>query len=206
MRNSIKLILGSLFVYLAVVMGAAGACSSGVDIAGAGGVGEPLGSSTGRGSGAAMDPVPTASADPIPGSRLRSVYVSGFDGSKQWVGWHDTILGTRCAFGATEDGAVRCLPVLAFAQTGFADASCTVPLMFTSSPTCSPKPVYAGLVGTCGGFAKVVRVASQLNFTTWYANTGGSCFGINVDPDNVYYALGDEVPLTDFVGGISEME
>ena len=92
LKEVVRLLCGSVAVYLMAV-----ACSGG---RGAG--------HNGSGPG----PVGIASADDgnDSGSRLKAQRYIGVDGSTQFFGWYDTVLGVPCAFGNASDGTIRCLP------------------------------------------------------------------------------------------------
>lgn len=64
------------------------------------------------------------------GSRIRGRYLSGADGSRQWLGWSDTSTKQPCRFLEASDGLTRCLPE-PFGYIRFLDAACTSPIFAT---------------------------------------------------------------------------
>jgi hypothetical protein len=82
-----------------------------------------------------MDPVSTAKADTVSGSRLKAKYYVGNDGSKQFIQWHDSQLDADCYFAQTASG-LRCLPAYITANAYYADAACSVALFLSPKPAC----------------------------------------------------------------------
>lgn len=77
-------------------------------------------------------------------TRLKTYGYSTSDGVKQVSGWRDTQLGNvSCYFEPTEDGKLRCLPQGGASITGYADATCSTPVM-DAVPRCDKTlPEYA---------------------------------------------------------------
>ncbi len=86
------------------------------------------------------------------GPRLRTLYVEGDDGSRQDLGALDTELGIDCKLTAEYiDLGLTCHPRICAFGSGWADASCTVPLVrFDASqdPTCVCGPSHYAWVTT----------------------------------------------------------
>jgi hypothetical protein len=76
----------------------------------------------------------------VSGTRLRARYLASSDGSKEFVGWYDSMVGVDCKYGQATDGQTRCLPATFTLQTGgscdgtigsnpwYLDAQCTQPV------------------------------------------------------------------------------
>src|SRR5262245_37576571 len=62
----------------------------------------------------------------VSGARLKARTYVGDDGSKEFVGWHDSQLKLNCSFHRTpnEPNGVRCLPTFAL-PLHFSDSACT---------------------------------------------------------------------------------
>jgi hypothetical protein len=165
--KTIRLILGSIIVYLSVAtlhacgtarsmtMGTGGHASSttsgGGSLAaggkgGAGGMassgsmagsGGKAGSGGAGGTGGIMNPVGDANAEES-GSRLKAKRLVGEDGSKQFAGWYDTSLKVDCYYSLMQDGVKHCIPFTGASVSGFSDAACTVPLGAINVTGCAP--------------------------------------------------------------------
>lgn len=119
-KQSAKLFLGSLLVYVA--MASCVASEKAVTLAstssGGGGTAGASGSGGVGGVGGVMDPVPDASAEPIAepffksGTRLKLQYLTGEDGSRLLVAqaFYDSSLQAYCLLQEAPDGVVRCMP------------------------------------------------------------------------------------------------
>jgi hypothetical protein len=236
-KEGLKLVLGSVVVY--VVMAAcasvgtmspsdtsAGAGSSSGGAASAsgsssGGNGSDgsgsSGGSTGADSGgmslldALTDPVPAANADTTQsGSRLKAKYYVGSDGSKQFLGWHDSMLNVDCSFLLASDATTRCIPaappgVGIATQNFFADAACTQPLGVTDG-ACAPTPAFITMTTTdlaCSTTTK--KYAAGPRFTgTLYQGTPAACTQVSATQTMSYatvpfiwYSLGAEIQPPD---------
>jgi hypothetical protein len=150
--RSLRFVLGSCAVYAIVA-----ACSGS-------GAGPALGFDGGadaRGShdgpsilDSLTDPVPEAAADPYQsGSRLKAKYYAGADGSKEFIGWHDSLMNNDCSFRTAADGMVRCLPTSASGGVYWGNAQCTQ--LLAAVPIGCPQPTYVTSTsgsGACGPF------------------------------------------------------
>jgi hypothetical protein len=129
MTQVVSAVVGSIVVYVVVA-----ACGS--DGAGGGG---------GDGGTGLVDslvdslanPVGDAKAEPNgSGSRLKAKYLSGGDGSKQFLfEFHDTERNEDCSFKLASDMKTRCLPDGRKAEL-YADAACTQPVI-AEKPACT---------------------------------------------------------------------
>lgn len=59
-------------------------------------------------------PVPNALADDLhkSGARLKTRFIEGKDGSKQFFGWHDSERNEACAFARHSGGSLICMPIV----------------------------------------------------------------------------------------------
>lgn len=127
--HSMKMFAGSVAVYAAVAAAYACTGNAGSGSAGRGGIADGSGGSSTSvepsvdtvGAG----PVSPALADPTPGLRLQSQYRTGDDGSRQWAGWFDTVLGAPCGWMRLSDGKDHCVPGYHALSGMFADSACT---------------------------------------------------------------------------------
>ena len=208
-RETLKLVVGSIAVY--AIMAACSARRGGQDFAtGDGGSGS--GGSGGSGSGssgglgdALTDPVGAANADPNQsGSRLKAKYHAGSDGTKSFIGWHDSQRNEDCGFTIAGDGTPRCLPSGAFSGGFFSDSGCTQPAAEWST-ACSAAPAYATNTTACNGGTHVYALGSVVG--TLYSGSPSAC---NALPSGVagytFYTLGSEVSPSSFVSATVQVE
>ena len=179
-KEAWKLVLGSVVVY--VIMAA---CASGVSTL----------------------PVPAAKADTTTsGSRLKARNYVGSDGSKQFWGWHDSMVNADCSFLPASDGTTRCLPVGVGTATGgyFSDPGCSQPLA-QAAKGCSPAmytfqivvPATTGCVPT--DFYRLYSVSSPYSGPI-YTGTPASCTAEpNAGTTADFYSAGAEIPPSTFV-------
>jgi hypothetical protein len=153
---------------------------------------------------ALTDPVPSASADPAPGSRLKPRYWTSEDGAKQYLvgAWYDSERAEDCAFMTAADGKTRCLPqALEFAY--YADAGCTQPMIMAQGSCTVPKYGISVAEASCSlepGSARIYAVGAAINPSNFYTKAGAGCYALGpTSPDFTYYSVGAEVPPTDFV-------
>lgn len=161
--------------------------------------------SSGGSSGAIMDPVPEASADPVSGTRLKAVYVEGSDGSKAYYGgsWFDSELGVNCVTLTAADDRIRCMPPGGLNPSAgyYEDALCTVGA--PAGPCASiAQEVYilTEAVGdTCSTryHYRPFRRGAQLS--TVYGIRSGACVAVDLPIGWTAYAHGSEMPPSSFV-------
>lgn len=151
------------------------------------------------------------------GSQLVPTYLEAEDGSRQFLGWHDSVRGVDCAFTVAADGAWRCLPGGADASTVFADAACTQRLALVPKD-CAP-PAYAVVreAVSCDWHSPAATVRHVLalsrRFTgpLAYWKTAGTCAAISSrDATDLLlhdlYSVGDELPPSAFVRAVAQGE
>lgn len=198
--------------------GAAGAGNiGGGGHAGAGGGTEAGSVGVGGAGGGIMDPVPPAHADTISGSRLKARTWSGADGSRIWVPerFYDSTMLSDCKPKLAADGVLRCLPAIYYGGANYtpyaiyADASCTIHVVLER--TCVSAPVYGVTGGPdedydigCFSGSRVYRIGPALDRV--YTNESGSCLVMTPAPLMSYYALGDEIPSSEFVEMTAQVE
>lgn len=83
-------------------------------------------------------PVPTQQS----GDRIKARWLVGDDGSRQFLGWWDSELGTECEWLTADDGAHRCLPVTEVQVDHFSDPGCTVPAALVGGSGCGATGEY----------------------------------------------------------------
>jgi hypothetical protein len=153
---------------------------------------------------ALTDPVPTASADPTDGSRLKATYLLGADGSKGYVPgvWYDTMRSETCTFTLGGDGQERCLPSGILGGM-FSDSACTQPI--AAVPMGCATPLYATIadVSNCGtgvGAVHVYTLGATTSPTQLYVQSGTQCYsGGPAASGYTYYSVGAEVAPASFV-------
>lgn len=72
-----------------------------------------------------------ASSITVSGTRLRAHYIEGEDGSKQFIGWYDSLRAEDCSY-AERQGQFRCYPIAKIIEGGgppslYRDSACTLP-------------------------------------------------------------------------------
>lgn len=146
-------------------------------------------------------------ADPVDGKRLKAVFRTGDDGSKEPVPgmWYDSARSDICSWVTASDGTTRCMP---FDGTDgnvspyFLDAACTQPLAVING--CST-PKYGVLLtfSDCG--------ASQYHFfpfgalvvptpsSVYAVSASATCAVASPPSETPLYTLGPEIPPSAFV-------
>jgi hypothetical protein len=192
-RDIYKMLAGGCVVYVALA--ACNAAEHG---------GKPSGStgSKGEGGGGLVDPVPSAKADPVNGSRLKAKYRTGDDGSKEYLSgiWYDSERQEDCVFETGADGKQRCMPPSQTTPTIFADAACKQPIAVGASE-CPPKYAVMAEQQTCGSaLLHIYSIGMPMTPAKVYVSVGGTCFDAGPpDPGATYYQVGAEVPASSFV-------
>lgn len=161
-REIVRVVVGSLSVYVVMAACSAGNSGPGRPIASAGngatagGSGNfdasayggttiaNAGTSNNIKDGSILDaianPVPDAAAQSTSsGTRLKAMYQEATDGSKTYLyyQWYDSQRQEQCGFMAADDGTTRCLPTaeLSLPGTYFSDSACTQQLAYRAKPT-----------------------------------------------------------------------
>ncbi len=161
-------------------------------------------------SGACLCPVVDAGAceplelrDALSGTRLRTRYLVGEDGSRAPLGFQDTARGEPCDFVTAEDGRHRCLPSedAAFFGNFYFDAACSERIAF--SHTCTTARYALENSMTCPT-RRVMYAVTAL------PTDGGSVFFTGPSPCSggisrpsqfgVFYRVTGKVTATEFVG------
>lgn len=210
MRDAGLSLLGGALVYVAMAAcsgGGAGPSGPGAGSGGASTKGGP-GSDSGL-IDALLDPVPTASADPQSGGRLKAQYRLGDDGSKEYLAgaWFDSQRNEVCTFGPAADGKERCMPDGATA-TVFADAMCQSPLLMITSGCAAPSYALQLATSTCDvspGAIHVFSVGAATTPSALYIQAGSSCYQAGTATTGyTYYAVGPEIPPSSFVAATNQ--
>ncbi|GAC1351994.1 MAG: hypothetical protein NVSMB1_10450 [Polyangiales bacterium] len=151
----------------------------------------------------------------VVGSRLKPRYqVTAFDdGAKQrkLVGWFDTARKVNCDPLRAADGVMRCLPQVSRFGAGFSDPACTnlVTILRACEGGFTSVPSYAGLysapVGVCegtfrNGIALIgMEVATPVQLYGKGAGTTCVKAAVYTTATDRYFAVGPEIPATEFV-------
>ena len=158
---------------------------------------------------ALTDPVGMANAAPEQsGSRLKAKYYVGSDGSRQFLGWHDSMLNVDCAFYPASDGTTRCMPAgTTVSASVFSDPGCSQPLAETSKG-CAPGKYELQLTAAtaCASnyYFRLFEVGAIYSGPL-YSGTPGSCTEeSDAGADSLraaadIYELGSEIPPSTFV-------
>lgn len=148
----------------------------------------------------------------ISGTRLRARYTVGADGSREFVGWFDTVRGEDCSFKQGDEGRLRCLPA-AHPVIDFSDPDCTVPLV-TLPPQldCNGKPpkyvMAMDFSDACMPQARLFELgaATQTTVDPVYRSTAQGCMPLGSGAMPVFFEIGPEVPMTEMVEGSTVTE
>jgi hypothetical protein len=217
--RTLRLALGSFLVYLFV------ACASAISD----NVGPPVASLDGSAPGsrdgpsgsddsttgtvgaivdALTDPVSSASAQTMTsGSRLKAKWYVGADGSKQFLGWHDSQLNTDCDFEVASDGATRCIPAYptgALVATYFADTACSQALAYSyhgcTGPTFASQSAAASASCALTPATHIYPISAYSG--TVYEGSSASCSAVTsaaILGAYTFYSIGSEVSPSQFV-------
>jgi hypothetical protein len=169
--------------------------------------------STGGILGEVMDPIPDAEAAPATsGTRLRARYLTGEDGSRQFVGWRDMQRNEDCSFLRAEDGVTRCLPGYSFTSSYFADAGCTQPLLVTATVATAcggvtpVVPKYAADITAAGcGVTKLYAVGAAVAPAMIYIGSAATCTGSAPPATYAFYST-TPAPASGFIAATEQVE
>jgi hypothetical protein len=143
------------------------------------------------------------------GARLKAIARVGADGSKVYDAYtlYDSEKDARCSYALAADGVERCLPAGTYLGMSefFADATCTQRAVMAG---CDAKFAYSHSYeyqgGNCGvNRTHVFQVVSG-PVATAYVKNGAYCDPY--DTSAVAYAIGPELPPTEFVASTIEYE
>jgi hypothetical protein len=207
MKLSVKIVLGSVFVYVALAAfkfeqstparrapagphAAAPSCPQ-------------------RVLAALADPVSVAHAQSQPAERLRARYLVAEDGSRQFVGWHDTGRDEDCSFGFAADGAQRCLPATQYGVWGYySDDQCTVPITGVLPSACPIVTPYALRTDDCGNESVYQLTDTTVDKTyIQVEDADGGIIGCQYSPVSSYtFYTATEVPASSFAMATEQTE
>lgn len=136
------------------------------------------------------------------GSRLKARWYAGADGSRQFVNWYDTELGTECYFQDIGDGVLRCLPSVT-ASVHYTDSACSRLLFSDITSPCGETPMTIGAVpvkigGACAPQYKYYRPSAKTVPTQVFALSGTDCVAQPADPGLTYWTAGAAMPIASF--------
>jgi len=155
----------------------------------------------------AGEPTPTVTdGDPSHsrnGTRLKARVLSGEDGSRQFLGWSDSLRQESCSFVSTEQG-MRCLPAAAEGFWLYSDSNCRNAVLSFQAPGCATAYVVmsAEATSSCGS-SKITKLFSPGNSTAkpqYMRSDTGSCQQYTYTMADRFYSTWTEISLTDFVG------
>lgn len=147
-----------------------------------------------------------AAREALSGTRLRTRYVEGDDGSRSPLGFFDLVRNEACSYQTAEDGKLRCLPsddVATVLPRTFVDAACMTPAAFGNCPTVR----YArDFTATCPPRAKLFN-ATVANVTTLYtADVGMPCTATPKNPNLTYFSVGSSAAAEQWVAGTVKVD
>src|SRR5664280_530267 len=198
-REVVRLVVGSVAVYVIVAACSANerivppAVKNGTTATGGmtnanggtntnGGISAKSGSSAISTGGSLLtaitNPVSDAAAQAATsGSRLKANYYVGTDGSKEFIGWHDSQLGVDCSFVLASDGTTRCMPLgtpsaVAIINVAFSDSACSQPVAQVNKGCSAPKYGYSGGTSVCDRSYVIYQLGSAYTATIY---SGSSC-------------------------------
>lgn len=207
--RTIRLVLGSVIVYVVVAACGAGAGSnlpdrsdaSGSSASSSGTMADAISSAL----DAVTDPVSEAAADTNQsGSRIKVKFYAGDDGSKAFLGLYDSQRQEDCTFSLASDGTTRCLPGGLTTGSYFADSACTTKLALSFTTSCTtPKYATVTSVSCPSGGAQIFQLGAPFTGTA-YGSTGTSCVVTTIPGTFLLYSIGSEVPPGSFVSATSQ--
>ena len=222
MRSSMHFLGGSVAVYVLMAAcsgggkGGDGAASAGMSTLGGaatnngGALATSGGAATGGAMNGMMNPVPEANAETKSGTRLKARHYVGADGSKQFVGWRDTMRNEDCTFSKADDGMIRCIPSASY-SSDFADAGCSQPLGsgYTNTGTACPgqtvvTPTYFAAL-SCSGYKYYKTGAAVTTPAMVYIGAPGACIGRAPQAGYTYYAL-TPIAASEFAAATEQIE
>lgn len=139
------------------------------------------------------------------GTRLKARWYVGADGSRQFVNWYDSELGTECYFQDSGDGVLRCLPIVR-ASVHYTDETCSRLLFSSVTSACGETPLTIGAVpvkvsGACAPQYKYYKPSAKTVPTQVFALSGSECIAQEIDPKLTYWTAGAALPVSSFVAG-----
>jgi hypothetical protein len=140
--------------------------------------------------------VPNAMADEwyASGTRLKIRYLEGADGSKQFVGWYDSMRDDVCTHTRHADGRVRCLPPAGATVLNYSDSSCIVRIAHGTKG--APAPKYAAASDPIG--LRIQPVTGVYSGPIFSTATGSCAPAESLRAHYDHYALGPELHGTLF--------
>lgn len=139
----------------------------------------------------------------ISGTRLKVRTLKSDDGAAQQLGFFDDELDLACAFSTATDGTQRCMPIdAAVIGVYFGDASCTVPLAFTS---CTTQPAFARTTSSACPPAFAIHQVTGAHTGNIYTGTPQSCAVTNAGTTSTW-EIGPEIPAASWVKATESVE
>lgn len=134
----------------------------------------------------------------LSGARLKIRFIQGADGSKQFLGWHDTMLNTPCSwrpaksFDATFSNKSYCVPdnMLQGLNTSsfFTDSNCTQPLFQKS--VCIQSDLYGLTYGQVDGLFCTTEVfcygvTPYKDEALYFKDANAGCLKTSINPNDI---------------------
>lgn len=145
------------------------------------------------------------------GSRIKARYIEGADGSRQFVGWRDTLRNEDCGYYSIQ-GVMRCLPAIATTNYFFKDAQCTMPIVLVPKgaapcPGDIPYvPAYAWYPVQACASPELRAMGPKLALQNYYLANGASCIDSGLTTIYDAYEFGQAASLSDFAEGAAAVE
>jgi hypothetical protein len=132
----------------------------------------------------------------------------GADGSKEFVGWHDTERDEPCTFAVAADGKQRCIPWQVGAQVGgyFSNAGCTTRLAYAVKGCSQPRYAFESVkVSGPSCYAMRIFPATASYVGTAYFGSAEDC-RVQTSASFDVFVIGPEVPASSFVEATERVE
>lgn len=112
------------------------------------------------------------------GTRLRARVLTGEDGSRQFVGWYDSVLDANCFGQVASDGTRRCMPTPTASAIFFSDSGCTQRVAHVTKGCSVPDYVaIADTTSPCAPRYELRNLGASVSATAVYIGSPASCTG-----------------------------
>lgn len=162
--------------------------------------------------GSVTAPVPPTPEKPAPDKRLRRRVYLAEDGSKEFLGWHDTALDMDCAFLKTPKG-MRCMPKAGMTVGYFSDSQCTAGVAVFPDVQCggqfsTPPPIIMKSHTGVSCAADIFYETGARVTDIYWKNPDLGCVNANAmfGADAIAYNVGPEIDYLKYVGATETLE
>jgi hypothetical protein len=131
------------------------------------------------------------------GHRLSYLQIVADDGTRERIGWYDTVTNLECTVTPLKQGPARCVPAAEKAflfPGGFGDAACTKALVYIADETMVPSIVQPDSSSLQAAQDSYYRVGGPSPDT--YQMQDGKC--VKTDTPANFFHFAEEIPLTTF--------